>query len=60
MKQRSDRDVKQWFSNPFRIASIERLLPAGSYEVITDDELMEGPVNAALSVRRHQDDGACR
>ena len=30
------------FKHPFRIASIERLLPAGSYEVITDEELMEG------------------
>ena len=30
------------FKYPFRIASIERLLPAGSYEVITDEELMEG------------------
>ncbi|MCS3686692.1 hypothetical protein ABIF07_006287 [Bradyrhizobium elkanii] len=30
------------FRYPFRIASIERLLPAGSYEVITDEELMEG------------------
>jgi hypothetical protein len=30
------------FNHPFRIASIERLLPAGSYEVITDEESMEG------------------
>jgi hypothetical protein len=30
------------FKYPFRIASIERLLPAGSYEVITDEELMGG------------------
>jgi len=30
------------FKHPFRIASIERLLPAGSYEVITDEESMEG------------------
>src|SRR4051794_13190921 len=29
------------FKHPFRIASVERLLPAGSYEVITDEELME-------------------
>lgn len=28
--------------HPFRIASVERLLPAGSYEVITDEELIEG------------------
>jgi hypothetical protein len=30
------------FKHPFRIASVERLLPAGSYEVITDEESMEG------------------
>lgn len=30
------------FRYPFRIASIKRLLPAGSYEVIADEELMEG------------------
>jgi hypothetical protein len=30
------------FKYPFRIAGIERLLPAGSYEVITDEELIEG------------------
>src|SRR6476661_8717554 len=30
------------FKHPFRIASIERLLPAGSYEVITDEGSMEG------------------
>lgn len=29
------------FKHPFRIASVERLLPAGSYEVIADEELME-------------------
>jgi len=33
------------FKYPFRIASIDRLLPAGSYEVVTDDELMEGLSN---------------
>jgi hypothetical protein len=30
------------FQHPFRIASVERLLPAGSYEVITDEKSMEG------------------
>jgi hypothetical protein len=30
------------FKRPFRIASVERLLPAGSYEVVTDEESMEG------------------
>ncbi|MFK4490286.1 hypothetical protein ABIA45_005364 [Bradyrhizobium sp. USDA 336] len=30
------------FKHPFRIASAERLLPAGSYEVITEEESTEG------------------
>ena len=30
------------FRHPFRIRSIERLLPAGAYEVITDEEAIEG------------------
>jgi hypothetical protein len=30
------------FKQPFRITSVEQLLPAGSYEVITDEESMEG------------------
>ena len=30
------------FKHPFRIASVERLLPAGPYEVITDEESTEG------------------
>jgi hypothetical protein len=30
------------FRHPFRIRGIERLLPAGAYEVITDDEMIEG------------------
>jgi hypothetical protein len=30
------------FKHPFRIRGIDRLLPAGSYEVITDEEMIEG------------------
>ena len=30
------------FSNPFSLAGIGRTLPAGSYEVVTDEELIEG------------------
>ena len=30
------------FKHPFRIKGIERLLPAGAYEVITDEEMIEG------------------
>jgi hypothetical protein len=30
------------FKHPFRIKGIDRQLPAGSYEVVTDEELIEG------------------
>jgi hypothetical protein len=30
------------FKYPFRIRGIERLLPAGAYEVVTDEETIEG------------------
>ncbi len=30
------------FQHPFRIKGIDRLLPAGDYEVITDEEMIEG------------------
>ncbi|MFK4505511.1 hypothetical protein LPJ38_34380 [Bradyrhizobium daqingense] len=30
------------FKRPFRIRGIERLLPAGAYEVVTDEESIEG------------------
>lgn len=30
------------FKHPFRIRGIERLLPAGAYEVVTDEETIEG------------------
>lgn len=30
------------FKHPFRLKAIDRLLPAGAYEVITDEEMLEG------------------
>jgi hypothetical protein len=30
------------FKHPFRIKSIDRELPAGDYEVVTDEEMIEG------------------
>ena len=30
------------FRHPFRIRGIDRLLPPGAYEVITDEEMIEG------------------
>jgi hypothetical protein len=36
------------FKHPFRIRGIDRLLPAGPYEVITDEEMIEGLSFAAF------------
>lgn len=30
------------FDHPFRLKGIARLFPAGSYEVVTDEEMIEG------------------
>jgi hypothetical protein len=30
------------FKHPFQIRGVDRLLPAGAYEVITDEEMIEG------------------
>ena len=30
------------FRHPFRIKGIDRSLPAGAYEVVTDEEMIEG------------------
>lgn len=30
------------FKHPFRMKGIDRLLPAGTYEVVTDEEMIEG------------------
>jgi hypothetical protein len=36
------------FKHPFRIRGVDRLLPAGSYEVVTDEESIEGLSFAAF------------
>ncbi len=36
------------FKHPFQIKGIDRLLPPGSYEVITDEEMIEGLSFAAF------------
>jgi hypothetical protein len=41
MTIRSRREVVT-FKHPFRIRGIDRLLPAGAYEVVTDEETIEG------------------
>jgi len=41
MTMRSRRETIT-FQHPFRIKGIDRLLPAGAYEVITDEEMIEG------------------
>ena len=30
------------FEHPFRIKGVDRMLPAGAYEVVTDEEMIEG------------------
>jgi hypothetical protein len=41
MTTRSRRETVT-FKHAFRIRGIDRLLPAGAYEVITDEEMIEG------------------
>ncbi len=41
MTMRSRRETVT-FRHPFRIKGIDRLLQAGTYEVITDEEMIEG------------------
>ena len=41
MTMRSRRETVT-FKHPFQIKGIDRLLPAGDYEVITDEEMIEG------------------
>lgn len=38
---RSRREIVT-FKHPFRLRGVDRLLPAGGYEVITDEEMIEG------------------
>ncbi len=41
MTTRSRRETV-YFKHPFRIKGIDRLLSAGAYEVVTDEEMIEG------------------
>jgi hypothetical protein len=41
MTMRSRRETVT-FRHPFLVRGIDRLLPAGAYEVITDEEMIEG------------------
>jgi hypothetical protein len=41
MTIRSRREIVT-FKHPFQIRGIDRLLPAGAYEVVTDEEMIEG------------------
>jgi len=41
MTTRSQRETVH-FKRPFRIRGVDRLLPAGAYEVVTDEEMIEG------------------
>jgi hypothetical protein len=41
MTIRSRREIVT-FEHPFQIRGVDRLLPAGAYEVVTDEEMIEG------------------
>jgi hypothetical protein len=41
MTMRSRRETIT-FQHPFRIRGVDRLLPPGAYDVITDEEMIEG------------------
>jgi hypothetical protein len=41
MTMRSRRETLT-FLHPFRIKGIDRLLPSGAYDVVTDEEMIEG------------------
>ena len=41
MTTRSRRETVT-FRHPFRIKGIDRVLPSGAYEIITDEEMIEG------------------
>lgn len=41
MTIRSRREIVT-FKHPFQIRGIDRLLPAGAYEIVTDEEMIEG------------------
>jgi hypothetical protein len=47
MTTRSRRETVS-FRHPFRIRGVDRVLPAGSYQVITDEEMIEGLSFAAF------------
>ena len=47
MTVRSRREVVT-FRHPFQIRGVDRLLPAGHYEVITDEEMIDGLSFAAF------------
>ena len=41
MSIRTTRKIVE-FSNPFSMKGVGRVLPAGNYEIVTDEELIEG------------------
>jgi hypothetical protein len=47
MTVRSRREIIT-FKHPFRIKGTDRLLPPGAYEVVTDEEMIEGLSFAAF------------
>jgi len=45
------------FARPFRIKAIDRQLAPGDYEIITDDELLDGLSSPAFLACRHHGHG---
>jgi hypothetical protein len=43
------------FAHPFLLKAIDRILAAGDYRVVTDEELIEGLSISRLSPRGHYD-----
>jgi hypothetical protein len=47
------------FKHPFRLKGIDRELAPGSYEIVTDEEMIEGLIICVLSACRDHDHDPC-
>ena len=43
-----------FFSHPFRLKGVDRVLPPGDYEVVTDEGLIEGSTAIIVPAQSHQ------
>jgi hypothetical protein len=58
MTMRSRRETVH-FRHPFRIKGIDRQLAPGAYEVITDEEMIEGFSFPCFACRHHDHGARC-